>query len=139
MYIDNRELPPEGLSNGQVISVMPDIVADFRDMPFESDTFSLVLYDPPHLTSLGKNSWMAKKYGVLDKETWESDIRRGFDECMRVLKTHGTLVMKWSIDKSHPERSIRIPRLLKALDAQPLFGDRPGSGKTTYWLVFMKV
>lgn len=138
IYMDNRTLT-EGLSNGQMLKVQPDIVADFRLMPFIDGTFSLVLFDPPHLMSLGINSWMAKKYGVLNKDTWRDDIKRGFDECMRVLKPGGTLVFKWSIDKGHPSRSVRIPDLLKVLGTDPLFGDRVGSGKTTYWLVFMKI
>lgn len=137
IYMDNRRLT-ERLSNGQTLNVQPDVIGDFRDMKFEDSTFSLVLFDPPHLRGVGKNSWLAKKYGVLDNDTWHEDLKKGFDECMRVLKPGGTLIVKWSIDKSHPSRSVKITDFVKLLGADPLFGDRPMSGKSTYWLVYMK-
>ena len=34
------------------IKVHPDVLGDFRDLPFEDNTFSLVVFDPP--TSLAK-------------------------------------------------------------------------------------
>jgi hypothetical protein len=77
---------------------------DFRKLELPSDAFSLVLFDPPHLSNLGSNSWMAKKYGVLDKETGRQDLKSGFDECWSVLKKNGVLVVKWSIDTSHASR-----------------------------------
>lgn len=57
----------EELETGHVVDVDPDIVGDFRDMPFESDTFDMVVFDPPHLIHAGDNSWLAKKYGKLDE------------------------------------------------------------------------
>ena len=54
---------------------MPDVVGDFRDMPFEDETFRLVVFDPPHLLHAGDDSWLAKKYGVLNESTWREDIR----------------------------------------------------------------
>lgn len=38
------------------IEIKPDIVADFRDMPFTDATFDLVIFDPPHLIRAGKES-----------------------------------------------------------------------------------
>lgn len=55
----------------------------------------MVVFDPPHLKTLGETSWMAKKYGKLPKD-WQSLIHDGFTECMRVLKPNGTLVFKWN-------------------------------------------
>ena len=43
-----------------MINVDPDVVADFRDMPFEDDVFDMVVFDPPHLRHVGENSWLAK-------------------------------------------------------------------------------
>ena len=57
------------LCDGRKLEIKPDTVADFRKLPFKDKTFSLVVFDPPHLKRLGKSSWMAKKYGVLN-ETW---------------------------------------------------------------------
>lgn len=76
-YMDNREFE-EDLSNGQHYVVSPDIVADFRSMPFPDKTFKLVIFDPPHLLRAGQTSWLAKKYGRLNKDTWEDDLKRGF-------------------------------------------------------------
>ena len=52
------------LCDGRSLNVDPDLIADFRNLPFKDENLSLV-FDPPHLQNLGQNSWMAKKYGVL--------------------------------------------------------------------------
>ena len=74
---------------------------------------------------------MAKKYGKLPSD-WRAYIKQGFDECMRVLKNDGVLILKWS------ELDIKQSELLKVLDCQPLLGDR-GRGNNSIWLVFMKL
>ena len=129
LYMDNRQLS-ETLCDGRALNVNPDIVADFRDMPFDDETFHLVVFDPPHLKQAGENSWLAKKYGKLD-ETWSFDIRQGFTECMRVLKPYGTLVFKWN------EEQVSLKEVLDAIGYKPLFGNR-NRGTKTHWLVFMK-
>lgn len=35
--------------------VKPDILCDFTDLPFEDNSFNLVVFDPPHLESVGEN------------------------------------------------------------------------------------
>lgn len=127
IYMDCRELDTE-LCDGRKLVVSPDVVGDFRNMPFDSDTFCLVVFDPPHLVRAGDTSWMAKKYGVL-KETWREDIKRGFDECMRVLEPCGVLIFKWN------EEQIKLSEILKLIPYKPLFGDRRSK---THWIVFMK-
>ena len=37
------------LLNGRTLDVSPDIVADFRELPFPDESFSLVIFDPPYL------------------------------------------------------------------------------------------
>ena len=118
----------EKLPTGHVIDVDPDIVGDFRDMPFEDDVFDMVVFDPPHLIHAGESSWLAKKYGRLD-ELWPEDIRQGFAECMRVLRPAGTLIFKWNEDQ------IPLSEVLEAIGEQPLFGNKRSK---THWLVFMK-
>lgn len=108
--------------------VNPDIVADFRNIPFPDESFYLVVFDPPHLIRAGANSWLAKKYGILE-DTWQEDIRKGFNECMRVLKRNGTLAFKWNEDQ------IKLSEILKIIDYRPLFGNRRSK---THWLIFMK-
>lgn len=126
-YMDIRQ-EYEELETGHVVNVNPDIVGDFRNMPFESDTFDMVVFDPPHLIHAGDNSWLAKKYGKLD-ELWPEDIRQGFAECMRVLKPNGSLIFKWNEDQ------ISLQEVLAAIGEQPLFGNKRSK---THWLVFMK-
>ncbi|MBV0931716.1 class I SAM-dependent methyltransferase, partial [Lentilactobacillus sp. IMAU92037] len=70
--------------------------ADFTEMPFSDNSFYMVVWDPPHLIHAGKTSWLVKKYGKLDQDNWQTDLSKGFSECMRVLKPHGTLIFKWN-------------------------------------------
>jgi len=128
LFMDNREFE-DILCDGRTLKVNPDIVADFTDMPFEDSSFSLVIFDPPHLTKVGENSWMCKKYGKLDKETWQKDIKQGFDECIRVLKPCGTLIFKWSC------KDISYKQLLEAIQKKPLIFHK---NNNTYFLVFYK-
>lgn len=127
VYMDNRQLQTT-LCDGRVLNVKPDIVADFRDMPFDDESFYLVVFDPPHLVRAGDDSWIAQKYGKLD-DLWPYDIHQGFNECMRVLKPNGTLIFKWNEDQ------IPLSEVLQAIGKEPLFGNRRSK---THWLVFMK-
>ncbi len=128
IYMDNRELETT-LCDGRALNIKPDIVADFRNMPFEDETFYLVVFDPPHLRQAGESSWLAKKYGILG-DNWKEDIRRGFKECMRVLKPNGTLIFKWN------EEQIKLKEVIDAIGQTPLFGNKRSK---THWLVFMKL
>jgi len=127
LFMDNRKLS-DTLCDGRKLDVNPDLVADFRKMPFEDNSFYLVVFDPPHLLKAGENSWLSKKYGKLN-ENWKKDIKQGFDECMRVLKPNGTLIFKWNEDQ------IKLSEVLKVIDTKPLFGNRRNK---THWLVFLK-
>lgn len=130
LFADIRE-EEHTLCDGRTLKVKPDIISDFTDMQFKSDSFKLVVFDPPHFLKLGKNSWMAKKYGVL-LPTWETDLKAGFDECMRVLEKNGILVFKWN------ENQIKVNDILKMIPYKPLFGHTSGKNAKTIWLVFMK-
>lgn len=126
--MDCRELE-DTLCDGRKLEIKPDIIGDFRNIPFSDNAFHLVVFDPPHLIKVGDNSWLAKKYGKLT-DTWPSDIKRGFNECMRVLKPCGTLVFKWN------EQQIKLSEILKNIDYKPIFGNKRAD---THWLEFMKV
>lgn len=112
----------------------PDVVGDFRNMDFPDESFYLVVFDPPHLLWAGKRGRLKAAYGDLNKDTWQDDIRRGFDECWRVLKPGGTLIFKWS------EAQIKLSEVLKLAPAEPIFGNkgRGTSASKTHWLVFYK-
>lgn len=112
--------------------VEPDIQCDFTNLPFDDNTFSLVVFDPPHLQSVGENAWLAKKYGRLD-EDWPKMLHDGFSECMRVLKPDGVLIFKWS------ETQIPAAKVWKAIGQKPLFGHHSGKKSNTFWACFMKI
>jgi ubiquinone/menaquinone biosynthesis C-methylase UbiE len=116
----------------QYKSVKPDILMDFRNMPFADNTFNHIVFDPPHLNRLGKTSYTAKNYGVL-LPTWAVDIKLGFDECMRVLKPNGTLIFKWN------ESQITSSKILSLIPYKPLYGHTTGRQAKTIWMAFMKL
>ncbi len=119
------------LCDGRALNINPDIAMDFRNMPFDSDRFKLVVFDPPHLRHAGKNSWLGKKYGILSDD-WRADIKKGFSECFRVLENEGILIFKWA------ETQIKVSEILKLTDQKPLFGHKSGLRSNTHWICFMK-
>ena len=131
IYADKRELKDE-LCDGRKLEINPDILMDFTEMPFDDGSFKLVVFDPPHMNQLGKNSWMAKKYGVLFP-TWKTDLKAGFDECMRVLEDYGVLIFKWN------EHQITLTEILDVFGVEPLFGHTSGKHGKTKWMTFMKM
>jgi len=127
VYMDIRELE-DTLCDGRKLVIKPDVIGNFKEIPFPDNSFKLAVFDPPHLLRIGDNAWMAKKYGKLSG-TWRQDIKQGFDECMRVLEPYGILVFKWN------EQQIKTGDILKAIGVMPLFGDKRAK---THWMVFMK-
>lgn len=128
LFMDIRELD-DTLCDGRKLEVKPDVVGDFRYIPFVDETFHMVVFDPPHLLRAGEKSWLAKKYGKLNPETWKEDLTQGFRECMRVLKPNGTLVFKWN------EEQVKLSEILRLTEYKPVFGNKRAK---THWLVFIK-
>jgi len=140
LYIDNR-IEEKGHIEGfnPNHEVKPDMVMDFRDLKFEDNSFKLVVFDPPHLSTLTETSIMRKKFGVLNAETWPYDLSKAFEECWRVLDDFGVLIIKWNdIEISHK-------KLLKLFHTKPLFMNITAghkaleSGNRSYWFCFMKL
>lgn len=127
LFMDIRDFE-DTLCDGRKLEIHPDIIADFRNIPLEDNSFSLVIFDPPHLLKVGQNSWLCKKYGKLS-ETWPTDIKKGFDECMRVLKPNGTLIFKWST------KDITLKRILDVIGIRPIIFHK---NNNTFFLVFFK-
>lgn len=48
LFADNRTLETT-LCDVRTLVIEPDMIIDFRDMPFDDNTFNLVVFDPPHL------------------------------------------------------------------------------------------
>lgn len=128
VYQDNRKFETN-LSDGRKLIINPDIVGDFRHMDFEDNQFSLIIFDPPHLLRAGKDSWLDTKYGKLNRDSWKEDIKKGFEECWRVLDYNGTLIFKWNEDQ------IKLKEILEICPFKPLFGNKRAK---THWLVFFK-
>ena len=132
LFVDKRRetLHADTREGRREIVVDPDIIADFRRLPFGDGTFTLVVFDPPH-TFAGPNGWTAKKYGRLP-EDWKEQIGLGFRECFRVLAPLGTLIFKWH------EHRVPVSSILALTPEKPLFGQRCGTTARTHWIVFMK-
>lgn len=120
-----------GRKGTRTIVIDPDFVADFTDLPFPSNHFKLVVFDPPHLVRAGKKSWLASKYGKLNGD-WRDELRRGLAECFRVLVPGGVLIFKWN------ETNIPVSQILALTEERPLFGNLQGRQSKTHWIVFLK-
>ena len=129
LFLDKRRETVRDPRGNEVV-IHPDVLGTYASLPFPDDTFSLVVFDPPH-TFNGKDSAMAQKYGRLEPG-WREEISKGFAECFRVLKPHGTLVFKWN------EHRVPLATVLGMTPNKPLFGQRAGAASRTHWLVFMK-
>lgn len=116
--------------DGRSVSVNPDVLANFEEMPFPDASFRLVVFDPPHLRC-GQNSWTAQKYGRLEGD-WRESLRSGFSECFRVLEDQGVLIFKWN------EYQVPLKEILALTDEKPLFVHKSGRKSQTHWICFMK-
>ncbi|WP_336621740.1 class I SAM-dependent methyltransferase [Yersinia rohdei] len=119
------------LCDGRNLDIRPDIVADFRQLPFADNTFQIVVFDPPHLTHCGPEGWQGKKYGILSK-SWKDDLTKGFAEAFRVLRAGGVLIFKWN--------EVHIPTrdIIKLSPVPPMFGHPSGKRANTNWVCFQK-
>jgi len=131
VFGDNRN-ESHVLCDGRTLRIEPDVRLDFTDLPFDDESFKLVVFDPPHLHTAGPKSWMAAKYGKLSASMWQEDLRKGFAECFRVLSPDGVLVFKWN------ETQIKVREVLALTKVQPLFGHPTGRKGLTHWYIFMK-
>lgn len=141
LYVDNRIAEKGHIQGGfnPGHEVRPDMIMDYRNLALTDKSFKLVVFDPPHLSSLTETSIMRKKYGVLNAETWQEDIAVAFKECWRVLEDYGVLIVKWN--------DIEIPykKLLSLFRESPLFMNITAGNKAlknhnrSYWFCFMKI
>jgi len=143
LYIDRREEPPgfhvdEYDHYSKSYSVEPDEVQDFRDLPYPDESFNLVVFDPPHVIKDGGMESLAgavqRKYGALEAETWQADLKAGFDELWRVLRSGGTLAFKFA------DNAASWNEVLDLAPKDPMFGttNSKRTGVETRWFVFYK-
>jgi SAM-dependent methyltransferase len=132
VYMDKRIDPPGACSHRPNWSCEPDIVGDFRAMPFADESFRLVLFDPPHIVREEPRGKIGLRYGALPRASEQDDLARGFAECWRVLAPGGTLVFKWAG---------KLDRVRPHFPATPVVGTRSARGTKglgTRWLIFYK-
>lgn len=120
------------LCDGRALNINPDAFTDFRDLPFDNESFRVVIFDPPHLVNTGPKSWQAAKYGRLSKDSWRDDLTAGFAECFRVLKPEGVLIFKWA------EVQIKVREILALTPHRPLIGHISGKAANTHWITWIK-
>lgn len=147
LFCDNRQIKTT-LCDGREFEVAPDVVCDFTNLPFENNSFRMVVFDPPHLTRCNGKSkykemygylreiytptgWQQIKYGAL-YSNWQEMLTKGFAECFRVLQPNGFLIFKWN------ETDIKVSEILKLTDQKPIFGHKSGKQSKTHWMCFMK-
>lgn len=123
------------LCDGRAFQIHPDVQADFTAMPYPDGSFSMVVFDPPHLKYTGSKKeadwWQMTKYGYLSKD-WREMLTKGFAECFRVLRPGGFLIFKWN------ETDIKVKEILSLTPEKPIFGHISGKRANTHWICFMK-
>jgi len=134
IYVDNRKTDKGYVDGKPNFEVKPDFIMDFKKLKFKDKEFKLVFFDPPHVFARESNtSTFIKCFGRLNKESWQNDIKKGFDECWRVLDDYGVLVFKWS------ESNVKLKDLLEIIGKEPLVRSMRRGLSKTHWLCFMKI
>jgi SAM-dependent methyltransferase len=105
-------------------------------MPFDDDTFQLVLFDPPHVVqeTVSGASELILRYGAYAAANEQEEIGMGFSECWRVLAPGGTLVFKWAGSLERVERHFPCDPVVGS--RAPTQGRKTGLG--TRWFIFYK-
>ena len=132
LYIDLEPREKGVIACRPEFEAKPDLIADFRALPFPDKSFKHIVWDPPQLLNLGQTSIMRKKYGSLKTETWRYDLGKGFEELWRVLDDNGTLIFKWN------EADIPLKDVLHLFKQQPLYGHPTAKHGKTIWVAFFK-
>lgn len=134
LYLDKRSREKGFMTTRKNFEVKPDKIADFRNLAFlKSNSFKMVVFDPPHTIRAGEGGILGERYGRLDKKHWKEDLTAGFKECWRILGEDGVLIFKWA------ECDKKLKDIIPCFPADPLFGSRVGSRGETIWLCFMKL
>ena len=61
LFCDRRVMNPTAMGRGKNVrirSCQPDVTCDFTSLPFDDGSYSVVVFDPPHLVNAGKTGWL---------------------------------------------------------------------------------
>lgn len=75
-----------GFWNGQTQVSVEKSKFDFRDLPYENESFDVVLFDPPHNADAGRQSIMRRTFGTYPYNQLRSVIEDGCREAWRVAR-----------------------------------------------------
>lgn len=93
------------LCDRRALSITPDVLMDFRDIPYPDASFRLVAFDPPHLRRAGRDSWLRAKYGIRGDD-WREELRKGNRTVnialQRVVRVLNLCTRKWRDDRKRP-------------------------------------
>lgn len=130
----NTLQPGNKLICKRIIKIDPDVVADWKDIPFDDDYFDMVIFDPPHIIqkTVTKPSQIKLKYGYFLESSYKTILKNAIAELFRVLKPEGVFIFKWS------ETSKKVDKILKLFPYGPMFGTRTGQANNTHWILFLK-
>jgi len=64
----------------------PDGVGNFRELSFSTESFDVVLFDPPHLADAGDESIMGNRFGTYLDVDLPTVVQEGVAEAFRVAK-----------------------------------------------------
>lgn len=121
----------------EIIEIDPDKLGCITKIPWPDNTFSMVLFDPPH-DKWGKSSFMRVLYGSWNNEMFVHKVGPANQEFYRVLKPGGFLFVKIQDNK---QRDKQLVELLSNFKLLLKIHQAPLSGRTknkTYWMLFVR-
>lgn len=130
VFMDIRSEPKGSIQLQPNWSIEPDIIGSYLDMPFDDNTFNLVMWDIPHAINL--KGIIGMKYGELG-DKWREELPKGFNQCMRVLKHQGILIFKFN------DLAISFKEILSLFPQSPIgFTPTKKGVNNTAFFVFIK-
>jgi hypothetical protein len=136
VFMDIRSVDQGAISIQPNWSVKPDLIGDYTDIPFNDDSFRLVIWDIPHKIK-SDSGIINLKYGSLG-ENWKSDLERGFTEINRILEDRGILIFKFN-DLDIPFKEILSAFPMDKLGLKPIgFTPTKKGVNNTAFFVFVK-
>ena len=127
LFVDRRVVPPGAKVQQPLWNVEPDLLADYRALPFSDNSFDMVVFDPPHMNSntRGTTGIMAMTYGTI---TDLDEVVAGLHECLRVASSW--VVFKWN------DADWTIGEIIERSGINPLFGHRTAKSGRTIWAMY---